>query len=297
MISRSRAELTGTALVLVSATAFATLAILVKLAYAAGLTVDQVLAFRFGLAGAGMLAIAAATRQSFRGLQRGRLGALVAMGLTGYSGQAFSFIYALATLPASLVELILYTYPALVALAAWVVYRRRVTAVHGAALLASFLGVALLVGGLRFATGGGLLFAAAAPVVYTAYILVGDYAMRGTPPLQAGVIVTSSAAVTFLVATGLRGELRPPATGQGWLLLAAIALVPTMLALTTFLAALPRIGAGRTALLSTWEPVVTVALAVALLGDRFSPLQALGGLLVIASVAALQWPHREVRPA
>ncbi len=253
---------------------------------------DQVLAFRFLLAGAGMAVIAAATRQSARGISRRRLVALVAMGLTGYSAQAFAFIYALTSLPASLVELVLYTYPALVALAAWVVFRRRVTGAHAVALLASFGGVALLVGGVRLAAGSGLFFAAAAPLLYTAYILVGDYAMRGTPPLLAGAIVTCSAAVTFLAGTAVRGQLRPPAGATAWLLLFAIAAIPTMLALTTFLAGLPRVGAGRAALLSTWEPLVTVALAVVLLGDRFSALQALGGLLVLGSVAALQWPSR-----
>jgi len=40
--------------------------------------------------------------------------------------------------------------------------------------------------------------------------------------------------------------------------------------------------------LSTWEPVVTVALAVVLLGDRMSLIQALGGILVLAAVIVVQ---------
>jgi drug/metabolite transporter (DMT)-like permease len=287
----SSPELAGTVLVLVSATAFGTLAILVKLAYRAGLSIDQVLAFRFGLAGVGMLMVAAVTRQSFGGVPRRRLAALAAMGLTGYSGQSLTFFLALTTLPASLVELILYSYPALVALAAWAIYKRRIGALHGAALVATFAGVALLVGGIHFAAGPGLVFAVAAPVIYSAYIVVGDYAMRGTPPLLAGTVVTVCAAVVFVVAAELRGELRPPATTDGWVVLLAVAVVPTMIALTTFLAGLARVRAGRAALLSTWEPVVTVVLAVVLLGDRFSALQAVGACLVLASVIALQWPR------
>jgi drug/metabolite transporter (DMT)-like permease len=285
-------ELAGTVLVLVSATAFGTLAILVKLAYRAGLSIDQVLAFRFGLAGVGMLVVAAVTRQSFHGVPRRRLAALVAMGLTGYSGQSLTFFLALTTLPASLVELILYSYPALVALAAWAIYKRRIGALHGAALVATFAGVALLVGGIRFVTGPGLVFAVAAPLIYTAYILLGDYAMRGTPPLLAGTVVTVCAAVVFLAAAEVRGQLRPPSNSEGWIVLVGVAVVPTMLALTTFLAGLSRVGAARAALLSTWEPVVTVVLAIALLGDRFSPPQVVGAVLVLGSVIALQWRGR-----
>ena len=64
-----------------------------------------------------------------------------------------------------------------------------------------------------------------------------------------------------------------------------------MIAISLFLAGLPRIGAARAALLSTLEPVVTVALAVALLGDRFSFLQAAGGVLVLLAVVVVQAAH------
>ena len=40
--------------------------------------------------------------------------------------------------------------------------------------------------------------------------------------------------------------------------------------------------------MSTFEPVVTVALAVALYGEALTPLQGLGGALVLAAVVALQ---------
>jgi drug/metabolite transporter (DMT)-like permease len=61
-----------------------------------------------------------------------------------------------------------------------------------------------------------------------------------------------------------------------------------MIAISLFLASLPRIGAARASLLSTLEPVVTVLLAAALLGDRLSPLQLLGGALVLVAVITVQ---------
>jgi drug/metabolite transporter (DMT)-like permease len=57
------------------------------------------------------------------------------------------------------------------------------------------------------------------------------------------------------------------------------------------MAGLPRVGAARAALLSTWEPVVTVLLAVLILGDRLSVVQILGGVLVILAVLLVQAAH------
>jgi drug/metabolite transporter (DMT)-like permease len=70
-----------------------------------------------------------------------------------------------------------------------------------------------------------------------------------------------------------------------------IALFPTMLAISLFLAGLPHIGAARSALLSTWEPVVTVLLAVLVLGDRLSIVQVAGGVLVLLAVIVVQGAH------
>jgi drug/metabolite transporter (DMT)-like permease len=64
-----------------------------------------------------------------------------------------------------------------------------------------------------------------------------------------------------------------------------------MIAISLFLAGLPRIGAPQAALLSTFEPVVTVTLAVILLGDRLSPVQLLGAAAVLLAVVISQLGH------
>jgi len=93
------------------------------------------------------------------------------------------------------------------------------------------------------------------------------------------------------VVAGVEGRLGLPHTTGAWAVSVGIAVVPTMVAISLFLAGLPRIGAARAALLSTLEPVVTVSLAIVLLGDRFSLLQALGGVLVLLAVIVVQAAH------
>jgi drug/metabolite transporter (DMT)-like permease len=52
------------------------------------------------------------------------------------------------------------------------------------------------------------------------------------------------------------------------------------------------VGPSEAAILSTFEPVVTVVLAFFALGERLTPLQLAGGALVLAAVVLLQLPAR-----
>jgi drug/metabolite transporter (DMT)-like permease len=75
---------------------------------------------------------------------------------------------------------------------------------------------------------------------------------------------------------------------RGWIWIVAIALLSTVLPIATFMLGMERVGASTASIVSTVEPVVTVALAVALFGEALGPLQVLGGVLVLAAVVALQ---------
>ena len=270
-------------MVLVSATAFGTNAIFAKLAYREGLGTSQTLAFRFVLAAIGMWGLALLFRQNPFRFPRRELGALLALGALVYFGQSFTFFMALRTLPASLCVLIVYVYPSLVVLAGWLFLRRSVSIWHGVALVASFAGVALLVGGARLQIAWALLFAIAAPTIYTGYILLSERVMGAVPAVGASAVIMAGAGVSFSVLAFFQGELALPPTTGGWAVVLALALIPTMIAISLFLAGLPRIGAARSSLLSTWEPVVTVLLAVVLFGDSLSPVQLAGGALILAA--------------
>jgi len=278
-------------MVLVSATGFGTLAIFAKLAYAAGLGTEQTLAFRFALAAAGMWALASVLGQQPWRLARRDLVTLGLLGAVVYTGQSLTYFIALRTLPASLVVLIAYIYPSLVVVAGWIFLGRKVSLWHGVALAASFVGVAMLVGGARFQVAWALVFAIASPAIYTGYILIGERVMRSVPAVGASAVIMSGAALAFCALAAFGHELAAPRNVNGWAVAFGIAFFPTMLAISLFLAGLPRIGAARAALISTWEPVVTVILAVALLGDRLSAVQVAGGVLVLLAVVIVQGAH------
>ena len=60
-----------------------------------------------------------------------------------------------------------------------------------------------------------------------------------------------------------------------------------MLAFVTFFEGLKRIGPTSASTLSTFEPIVAVVLAAIVLGETISPIQVLGGALILAAVVVL----------
>jgi drug/metabolite transporter (DMT)-like permease len=273
-----------------SAAAFGTAAVLAKLSYSLGIDTAQLLALRFLLGAAGMHLLAQVARQSPLRLPRRTLLALVVMGAIGYAGPSLAYFTALRSIPASLAALIVFIYPSLVAVGAWRLYGRPIGPRHIAALVGSFVGVAMLLGGAHIVLNAGVALALVSAFLYSAYLLVGDRVLVGLPPLAASATTMTGTAFTFTLLALFVGQLRPPPGLNGWALALAIAVVPSMLAITMLIVALPRIGGGPTAILGALEPVVTVLLAVVLLGDRLGGLQIAGAILVLGACVLVQWP-------
>ena len=197
----------GALLCILSAAGFGAMAIFGKLAYEEGVEVGDLLLVRFALAAAVLLALAWA-RGALRGLPRRAVLVSLAMGAVGYATQSGLFFSALERMDASLLALILYTYPVMVCAAAVALGRERASARRIAALLAASAGAALVLAGAATgsfdALGAAMGFGAA--LAYTTYILVGDRVVAGVPPLALAALVCTGAASTF--AAGRAGARR-----------------------------------------------------------------------------------------
>jgi len=285
---RSR-QLAGAAFVAVSAIGFGALGIFGKVAFAAGASTATVLFLRFAVAGTLMAALMTVLRLPW---PRGRdLGILAAMGAVGYVGQAYCYFSSLRHASAGLTALLLYLYPALVTLASAVLGRQRLTPLKTAAVVTSLAGIALTVADGLAGTPTGIAFGAGAAVIYTGYILVGERVTRRTGAIPAATVIMLAAAAVYGGALTWEGA-RWPSDAAGWGAVAAIALFSTVVAMVGFFAGMERLGAADAATLSTLEPVVTLALAAALLGESMGPLQLAGAAMVLGAVVALARAER-----
>ncbi len=282
---QARAKLAGVLLIAVSASAFGAMAIFARFAYAAGADVYGLLLVRFVLA-AGALAWVMRTRGIGLPPWR-RVLALAAMGGIGYVGQSFCFFSALNHAQASLVALLLYLYPLFVTILAAVFLKERLTTAAVIALVLCSVGAGLTVGGGE-GSPLGIALGLAAAVIYSVYIIVGARVTAGVNPIATTTVICTAAALVYgavgLLRLGAGVPPQFPASAGGWLALAAIALLSTVLAILTFFAGLQRLGAAQASMLSTLEPVVTVLLAALLLGEHIGGTQALGGGLILAGV-------------
>jgi len=219
------------------------------------------------------------------------------MGAIGYATQSGLFFGALQRMDASLLALILYVYPALVLAGAVALGRERASARRVAALVIALAGTALVLAGAASgsldALGTAMGFGAA--LAYTVYILTGDRVGAGVPPVALAALVCVGATCTFALVSVVRGGpgLEFGADGWGWI--GAIAAVSTVGAILLFFAGLARVGPSAASILSTLEPVVTVALAAAAFGESLGVVQLVGGALVLSAVVVMQWPGAGVR--
>ena len=278
----------GLGLCLVSAAGFGSLAVFGKQAYAGGLGVVGVLAIRFLVAAPLLIGLALVARRSLRVGWPVAL-RLLGLGGIGYAIQATLFFNALTRISAGLASLLLYLYPALVTAGAVALGRSRLDRATVAGLALSLAGIVLVLGlpGERLDAVGVALGLASAGW-YTCYILVGEYLLRGVDPLAASAYVTTGAACTFLAGVAVLGGLAPEGAAPGaYAAAGAMAVVGTALAIATFLAGMARVGSAWASIASSFEPVFTVALGVAVLGDPLGPGKVAGGLLVVAGAVLL----------
>jgi drug/metabolite transporter (DMT)-like permease len=218
----------------------------------------------------------------------------------GYSAQAGCYFAALQRLDASLLSLLLYTFPAMVTVAAIALGREQASRRTAGALILASAGLVLVLAGAGAGALDpvGTLLGITAAVVYTTYILTSAGVADRVGPILLSALVCTGAAATLTVATAVTGDLHVGAltpTGFGWL--AAIAVVSTVGAVSLFFAGLKRVGPTSASILSTAEPVTTVVLAFLAFGESLSPVQLGGGALVIGAVFVLSVPARRVARA
>ncbi len=188
-LNPQRVDSRGVALCLVSAFGFGCMAIFAKDAYKQHLGITALLALRFALA-----AVIFWTIAHLRGAvslpQRRTLLAGLGLGAFGYALQSGLYFGAVKRMDASTTSLLLYTYPAIVFLAALALRREHADRQRLGALALACAGTALVLlggGGSGSFETVGVVMALTAAVAYSVYILVADTVVSSAPPTAASI--------------------------------------------------------------------------------------------------------------
>jgi drug/metabolite transporter (DMT)-like permease len=181
-----------------------------------------------------------------------------------------------------------FVYPLLTGLAAAASGLETISWRGAAAALVAFLGLALMLGAHPTTlAAAGILAALGAALCRVAVLLATRALLAGADALRITWYALLSSTGVFILATLATANWQPPASTSGWLALVVLSLAVTTGLLGVF-ASTARIGPFRTALFMNLEPLLTAIGSALFLAEVLTPLQALGGGVMLGALVMFQ---------
>lgn len=155
----------------------------------------------------------------------------------------------------------------------------------------TLLRITLAIGGVYLLTGGGkgepnwlgAMLIVASAATFGWHLVMGQWLLADVPSQAATPYILTAMAATVGLAKVLQGRPVEPIPPAGWEAIIALGATTALSRLLMF-AGLRRLGGIETALISLLELVVSLGLAFLLLGERLTPLQWSGGIILVGSI-------------
>jgi len=216
--------------------------------------------------------------------------ALGLLGLVGYYVASFLDFVGLQFVSAGLGRLILFMYPTVVTLIAFVWLKQKPTPRVLLALAVTYVGAAIVLGDAVRFDGPGVLLGATlifgSAVAYAVYLVAGGQLTRrvGSARFTAYAMLFACAGciIQYLIMRPVSqlGEL----SWRMWGLALILGTLCTVIPIFLTSEALRRVGAQPVAIIGGLAPVSAYALGWALLGEPLLPLQVVGSIIVVIGV-------------
>lgn len=185
---------------------------------------------------------------------------------------------------------LLYTAPAFVAILSWFFLKERLTPTKLIAIILSILGAFLILGITRneslFAsrTQIGDWLAVGSGAAYSTWYIFGKVLGKNREPAVTSLLGSCIGAVMlFPLSLTLEG-LRVPQNATGWILVAAVGIIPTAMAYLFYLAGLKLIEATKASVFAIMEPLTSAVLAFYFFQETFAFDSLIGFGLIVSSI-------------
>jgi drug/metabolite transporter (DMT)-like permease len=274
---QARNRTIGVVLAAIGAGLFSLKGVVIKLAFAEGIGVSQLLTLRMAFSLPVFLAVGVFTFvRSGRRPSAKLYAAAAGLGILSYYLSSYINFEGLRYVSAQLERLILYIYPTMVALLAWAFLGQRITKSHMVALALAYAGVFVLFGaeighqGPDVWWGGFLVFAGA--LIYAVYVTFSKPVIARMGSALFTSFAMSAAAIVFLAQSGVEIALHgppPPVTANGLWLALVLATVCTVIPSFMIADAIGRIGPGPMSAIGGVGPIVAAWAAVVFLDEPF----------------------------
>ena len=213
---------------------------------------------------------------------------LIGLGLI-FSISGYSALFALEKLPSSIYIIIIYIYPSLVVLYS-LISNRPLPSLYWLGLPLTFLGMVLTAyhfGKPLNINLFGLIMTLLNAFSRAVYFLLSEKVFDGIENRLSGTNWVISGAM--LVSMGLIPifGLEIPANSRDWILLLIYSVFGTIMPILSMNVGVQLLGAARSSVIITIQPVLTILIAVLLLHENLTIQQWIGGLLVVIAVILL----------
>lgn len=289
-------HISGLALGAGGAALFSLKGIIMKLAFAEGASVEQMMSIRMGTSLPVYLVIGwLVYRARKQTLERRTLLLAAALGFLSYYICTWLDFTGLLYISAQFERLILFCYPTVTALLAWAFLGDRLTYRHCVALVLSYSGVAILFGrelqdlGPNAGLGAALVFAAAA--LFAVYVTAAKPVITalGSRLFTSVAMATAAMAILLHFSIDVAVSGAPPVNAAIIWYGVALGLGCTIAPSFMISEAIARIGPGLSSAVGGFGPAATAVVAVFVLGEPFGFAQAaalaltVGGVLLLAA--------------
>lgn len=211
-------------------------------------------------------------------------------GATNGLGMMF-FFWALERVNASIASMVISLIP-LVVLSLLALRGERFTYRHLIRLGLGLGGVYLLIGPGGTVDPHGVLLLMIAILCFSCQIVMLQWYLKGQDVRTVSFYISVGMAAVVVIYWFSQGAPWQTPPTQSWLLIFALAFLSTFIARLSFVAAVDHIGGGQMTLLTPLETLLTVFWSILFLQEHFTPLQWVGGALVLSSaLLAIQRLH------
>jgi drug/metabolite transporter (DMT)-like permease len=273
----------GSFLVLVSASCFGVMGILAKYAYAFNISIGTLLFFRFFFAAVLFWSWILYKKIPYQ-LKVKQIPILFIMGTGGYAAMGILLFTSFSLLPVSLASTVYYLYPVFVVILNSLLSRQSFEKFQIVVILFSLLGLYFMLGA-DFSQINiiGLICGLGCAVLYSGYILLTEKIQADINLFVSAAFVTSFATIALFIFSMFREDFTLDFHSLGWFPILGVAFFSTFLSILTFAMGIQRIGSSKAALLSIFEPIVTVLLSYFLFQEILAQTQKLGIVIILLS--------------
>lgn len=280
-----RSRLIGFIEIIAASICFGFLGIFGKLAFNNGISVGELLTYRFILAAFLLWSTLLLFKPKWTEISGKQFLISGALGIFGYALFASLYFKAVEGLSVALAALLLYTYPLWVQLIAFFmgekpsVWQMMCTGI-------AFVGlIFLLWGQINVGSALSLMCGLGSAIAYAIYIVISERYQKYIRPMTSSLYIISFSAVALLLFHNPSIQRLESFNTTQANIIFGIAILCTIIPMTLVLGSLQKLKKTEVALLSMLEPVTATLASWALLKEGLTVLQLIGGFLILAGLA------------